>query len=117
MHFRAPAVHCRLRTWEKYQRSSSWLRSLVAAIALARSVVATDSAVLFYDGTGLNATSGLQRVIHLPELVSSFADPDTFVGWGYPNIWPNAGGGYRMVYNGDWKHQHYPRLVLLAWRT
>lgn len=34
------------------------------------------------------------------ELLSTFRDPSSFVGWGYPSTFKMAGGGWRMMYQG-----------------
>jgi hypothetical protein len=85
------------------------------ALLLAWSCTASsESSLLIFDDAALNRTVGLRRRVGTPRLLSTFADPDAFVGWGYPNVWQVRDGSYRMVYNGNWKHQHYPRLILLA---
>jgi hypothetical protein len=56
-------------------------RAFLLALVL-RFVPSAPSAILFFDDAGLSNTTGLRRSVGTPKLLSTFSDPDNFLGWG-----------------------------------
>jgi len=60
-----------------------------------------NTALLFLDGARLASWSGLQVSAGTTHLLSTYRDPTSFVGWGYPSTWRKADGtGWRTMYQG-----------------
>lgn len=77
------------------------------------------SRLLFFDGRWVVTATNLSAAPGKPRLLSTFRDPSSFTGWGYPSVWARRDGkpGWHMAYNGDFGGEHYPRIVLLAEST
>ena len=71
---------------------------LVATVAattmpgLHTGAAANTSAILFFDDERLASTSSLSWQVGSPVLLSTFRDPTSFVGWGYPSVWRTTAG-------------------------
>lgn len=91
---------------------------LLLLLSAAVGVVASsaDSKLLFFDGRWVAAAANLTAAPGAPRLLSTYRDPSSFTGWGYPSVWPRRDGkpGWHMAYNGDFGGDHLPRIVLLA---
>ncbi len=77
------------------------------------------SKLLFFDGRWVAAAANISAAAGNPRLLTTFRDPSSFTGWGYPSVWARRDGkpGWHMAYNGDFGGQHYPRIVMLAEST
>ena len=79
---------------------------------------AAGSRLLFFDGTHIASAVNLSAAPGVPRHMNTWADPHSFVGWGYPSVWGcrlgDGSAGFRMAYNGDYGHNHLPRIILLA---
>ena len=60
----------------------------VGALLLCFAASSDARALLFFDGEFLSATSGINFTLGTPHLLSEYRDPTSFVGWGYPSVWP-----------------------------
>jgi hypothetical protein len=92
------------------------LHGAVAAPAPAAPASAPNSSrLLFFDGRWVESAPNLTAAPGRPRLLSTFTDTTSFTGWGYPSVWPRRDGqpGFHLVYNGDFGHDHLPRIVLL----
>ena len=71
------------------------------------------SKLLFFDGRWVAAAANISAAAGNPRLLTTFRDPSSFTGWGYPSVWARRDGkpGWHMAYNGDFGGQHYPRIV------
>ncbi len=98
-------------------------QALLLSVAFARAGIGghEDSSIklLFFDGRWVSGTANLSAAVGRPRLLSTFHDPSSFTGWGYPSVWARRDGhrGWHMAYNGDYASEHYPRTVLLAEST
>jgi hypothetical protein len=72
--------------------------------------------LLFFDGKHLSSATNVARQLGRPELLATFADPVSYVGWGYPSIWRD-GSKTRLIYEANYNHSHTPRVQLLAEST
>ena len=73
----------------------------------------SEGLMLFFDGKYLSSAVNIARQVGTPQLLSTFADPMSFVGWGYPSVWRD-GAMTRLVYEANFNHSHLPRVQLLA---
>ena len=59
---------------------------------------ATD-AMLFFDNKWLAQSSSLEaRCGETFLLPGAYVDPTTYIGWGYPSVFPLPGGGFRAIF-------------------
>ena len=59
---------------------------------------ATD-AMLFFDDKWLAESSSLETKCGNAFLLpGAYVDPTTYIGWGYPSVFPLPGGGFRAIF-------------------
>ena len=61
--------------------------------------------LFFFDGKWLSAATNVARALGTPELLATFADPVSFVGWGCHSVWRD-GAKTRLMYEANFNHSH-----------
>ena len=59
------------------------------------------------------SATNVARQLGQPERLATFADPVSYVGWGYPSVWRDS-TVTRLLYQANVNHSRLPRVQLLA---